>query len=320
MTKVQQPHDVKEMKETYIRQYGNVGLDRYNENVAKAANAATTNDYNTETETPNAANADNMQEWENQKSLVMKSGVTPVEYKKTKLQYTIIDVTNIKEEEDLYNPDMFPIKSILPTRLIPKIVKFDTKFAGGDGVDHIEDESVKVQPASYLIKGPLGEVYQHNCAKFEARSGGTMWDVVDMISGLYTPKQDTRTVVEVTQEVLRTLNHETMIHASYGGTQAIALGDYLNVGDGEFYRIYGPAFDVTYERITNGGGKRNKQKKSANKKKAPPAVAKWVSQGRKVTTKKGDVRTLYRNSSTGELRVKRITERAGKRVTVYVKP
>ena len=97
MTKVQQPHDVKEMKETYIRQYGNVGLDRYNENVAKAANAATTNDYNTETETPNAANADNMQEWENQKSLVMKSGVTPVEYKKTKLQYTIIDVTNIKE-------------------------------------------------------------------------------------------------------------------------------------------------------------------------------------------------------------------------------
>lgn len=61
-----------------------------------------------------------------------------------------------------------------------------------------------------------------------------------------------------------------------------------------------------------GGGRR----KVAKTKK----VATWVSQGRKVATKQGTVRTLYRNTATGEMRVKRIAIRGGRRVAVYVKP
>jgi hypothetical protein len=76
------------------------------------------------------------------------------------------------------------------------------------------------------------------------------------------------------------------------------------------------AIDQSYISV-GGAAKRRVTKKKATKKKA---VAKWVSMRRKVTTKKGDVRTLYRNSSTGELRVKRMSTRGGKRVAAYVKP
>jgi hypothetical protein len=53
--------------------------------------------------------------------------------------------------------------------------------------------------------------------------------------------------------------------------------------------------------------------------KKKPVTAKWVSEGRKVKTKSGEMRTLYRNSSTGKLCVKRMSTRDGKRVATYVK-
>lgn len=61
------------------------------------------------------------------------------------------------------------------------------------------------------------------------------------------------------------------------------------------------------------GGKKKNNKKIANTKKTN-----WVSLGRKVRTRSGELRTLYRNASTGEHRVKRFSTRAGKRVATFV--
>ena len=72
--------------------------------------------------------------------------------------------------------------------------------------------------------------------------------------------------------------------------------------------------------VPPSAGGASKKKKVAKKTAKAPAAAKWESLRRKVTTRSGEVRTLYRNSSTGEMRVKRMTTRAGKRVVAYIKP
>jgi hypothetical protein len=74
------------------------------------------------------------------------------------------------------------------------------------------------------------------------------------------------------------------------------------------------------------GGKVVKSKVGKNttaKKAKKPASSKWVSTGRKatvVTNRKPTQRTVYRNSSTGELRVRKMVVRPdGTRKVTYVK-
>ncbi len=67
-----------------------------------------------------------------------------------------------------------------------------------------------------------------------------------------------------------------------------------------------------------------KKKASAPKKKAAtPAAATWKATARKVSVKSKDGRmvekTVYKHSSTGELRVKKLVERDGVKKTTYVK-
>ena len=75
--------------------------------------------------------------------------------------------------------------------------------------------------------------------------------------------------------------------------------------------------DLYYPLIPNkasqaqGGGK--KAKPSHHR-------AKWTSTKRKVVTRSGAKKTLYRCAATGETRVKRMVERNGVRVATYVRP
>ena len=62
------------------------------------------------------------------------------------------------------------------------------------------------------------------------------------------------------------------------------------------------------------GGK----KRSASKKAKKPSA--WTRTARKTTCKNGDRKTLYKNSATGKLAVRKFVTRNGKRVASYVSP
>ena len=70
-----------------------------------------------------------------------------------------------------------------------------------------------------------------------------------------------------------------------------------------------------------GFGKMPAPKKK--KKAATPTAATWKATARKVSVKSKDGRmvekTVYKHSSTGELRVKKLVERDGVKKTTYVK-
>ena len=71
---------------------------------------------------------------------------------------------------------------------------------------------------------------------------------------------------------------------------------------------------------SGGGGKKKTKAIKRGAAAASAGAATWVPLGRKVTTKDGERRALYRNSKTGEMRVKRMVTRNGRKVASYRKP
>ena len=68
-----------------------------------------------------------------------------------------------------------------------------------------------------------------------------------------------------------------------------------------------------YLGIVRGGSARNAKKRRAR----VAAPQQWRSTGRKVRTPDGAMRTAYKHATTGEVRVKRMVVRAGKRCAQY---
>ena len=79
-----------------------------------------------------------------------------------------------------------------------------------------------------------------------------------------------------------------------------------------FIRSDGETRYKTFSLSSQTGGKRR-----TNTKKSLP---KWKSTSRKVVTRTGAKKTLYRNAATGDVRVKKFVERNGVRVATYVNP
>jgi hypothetical protein len=180
-----------------------------------------------------------------------------------------------------------------------------------------------VEQGSYLIKGPLSEIYQQKADKFD-KLWAMLREYKPMRVQTYAPKADTRLVVKVDDAVFSFLSdhddtrNEFRITPSYdpNGYQILKRGDYLVVTGNSFYRVSGLAFDTTYEMSVMSGG---------NKKKTPAKTAKWTRTGRKVTVqgsrgKPSTVKTVYRNTTTGEQRVRKMVARPdGSRRVSYVK-
>lgn len=138
---------------------------------------------------------------------------------------------------------------------IPVGAYITTFFTAPSGSKEVEEKNVKFEPGNMLVKGPLSEVYKVRDAdalrRRYARAGGA-----------WVPVKDEKMVVEVTREVLQRVVASRRFKAlaggmfeiptSYGGTHAVALGDYLvDGGDGgDFYRIKREAFEATYDVVS----------------------------------------------------------------------
>jgi hypothetical protein len=154
----------------------------------------------------------------------------------------------------------FPINSLLPVRLVTKRnddkCTFNTKF---DGQPKPEDKDVQVkyaEPDAILVKGPLGEVYQQkNRNKWTCNSPTSC-----------QPVREVRYVVKVTEEIMKVMKDEYdrycipdgdvfKIIPSYDNTEMpVMLNDWIVISNGDFYRVYGRAFDMTYKILTGGVG------------------------------------------------------------------
>jgi len=267
--------------------------------------------------------------------------VKPQTYVKTRISYTVykdfVTCDQLNETSTDTNKLMFAAKIHKKTDAsqTPQPCEYDTKFFI-DGKPVVEQAGVSVHhdfPEAVVVRGPLHEVYgQKNTDMWETAEGGKC----NLTSDTCYPVADKREMYKVDEALYNMLfpdrnrnqNQSTypdfLIEPSWGGTMKVMLNDMLCVKIGEredFYRLFGPAFEATYTAAnpTAAAGGANKKKKPAKKasKKKPTA---WESLHRKVTTKSGEVRTLYKCSTTGEVRVKRMAMRGGKRVASYVKP
>lgn len=153
--------------------------------------------------------------------------------RKKKIGYTMINKRI--SLSDLYSGTKFSSLSIVKVNKTNAHLvgcKFVTLFAR---YGHVEESGVAIKQDAYLIKGPLGEVYQVSSEKFHS-----IWNY-DKKEGIYYPVSDERSVIKVTSA-----NNPGSIKTSYGGTHIVHEGDYLVVNGDNFYRVFGPAFAKTY--------------------------------------------------------------------------
>lgn len=180
--------------------------------------------------------------------------------KNSSLKYYVIKYTSdIQDTDTKFN-------IILYNKSNPKefITKFNTEIEG----------TFKAIKGDYLIKGPLGELYNIGTKdrlfnKYTRNSSNIKESKEQQkksikIGDIFYPILDNSEykVIKITKNILKEINNNNdlfmknefglpTIFVKYGGningnTHIIKEKDYIMICNNNLYRIYGPAFDLTY--------------------------------------------------------------------------
>jgi len=134
---------------------------------------------------------------------------------------------------------------------------FDTKFG-----NNIEEAGVKAKSGEWLVKGPIGEIYKIGDnsklnAKYQIQEDGT-----------YKPKGRPLDAIEITKDIFNWMKEQPEIvegsddglqfpvlygGVNYGGTHLLRVRDFIVVEGSDFYRVFRPAWNSTYNRVNANG-------------------------------------------------------------------